>query len=128
MQTGTRKHSLGNPFRLRNKSDITVLYSKGQRTNHYIVSVLSLFEESTTPKMEAVFIASKRIFKKAHQRNKAKRLLREAFRKNKPFHLLKSEHPKRILLAISLTKAGKLDYKTIENSLKECLQKMKPDA
>ena len=82
MKDDSIKFTLSKKERLHKKIDIEHLFSKGKKNTSFpltIIHVNSLEEQDS----KVIFLASKRIFQKAHQRNKVKRILREVYRLNK---------------------------------------------
>jgi ribonuclease P protein component len=76
--------TLGKEERLSRKKLIEELYSEGKSIKTPAIVLLYKFVELPTSfPAQAMFTASKRIFKRAHDRNRVKRLLREAYRKQK---------------------------------------------
>lgn len=72
---------------------------------------------------QAMFVVPKRIFKKAHDRNKLKRRMKEAYRLCKSdFYNSLAQTNKKIILAFIYTAKKKEDFLTIENSVKKLLE------
>lgn len=72
--------------KLKNKKDISLLFEQGKRFSHKELSILSLKKEGLESPKISVSV-SKRLFKKAVERNRIKRLLRESYRLNKELFL-----------------------------------------
>ncbi len=69
--------------------------------------------------------ASKRQLKKAVHRNRAKRLAKEAYRKNKSsFYAFLNTKDFVVLLALIYSASKLLPHNTVENSLKDVLQRL----
>jgi len=78
------KYTCGKAERLSRKKWIQELFDKGSSFNFYPYRILSLPHPDTTAAANQVmFSVSKRLFKKAADRNKVKRRMREAYRLNK---------------------------------------------
>ena len=100
-----------------------VLFSKGKSFTAYPVKVVYI----ETPvdlifPAQAMFVAPKRSFKRAHDRNKLKRRMREVYRLNKaPFYEeLKSTNRKLIVAFIYVSKKQE-EYPAIEKSILKLL-------
>ncbi|MCC6600284.1 MAG: ribonuclease P protein component [Crocinitomicaceae bacterium] len=78
------KRTLSKEERLTRKKIIEDLYENGASIR--ITSLILVYKVCLLPvdfPAQVMFSASKRIFKKAHDRNRVKRLMREAYRKQK---------------------------------------------
>jgi ribonuclease P protein component len=76
-----RKYTLGKKERLKSRKKIEALFSSGQRFT--IVPFLVYYrvhKDAEPPLLEAGFNASKKNFKRAVDRNRAKRIIREVYR------------------------------------------------
>jgi len=86
MKDASLKFTLSKEERLHRKIEIEFLFSKGKK---YTIFPLTLIHTKSLDgdETKVIFLASKRTFPKAYQRNKAKRVLKEVYRLNK--HLVK---------------------------------------
>lgn len=96
-----------------------ILFNRGKSTVSYPIKLVYL----ETPvgliyPAQAMFVAPKRSFKRAHDRNKLKRRMREAYRLNKLsyYETLKRESKKMLLAFIYIGKKIE-NYDSIENSI-----------
>jgi len=81
--TGVR-HTLCKDERLSRRKIIETLHEKGVAIKSPAIILVYLPSELPVDfPAQAMFSASKRLFKRAHDRNRVKRLLREAYRKQK---------------------------------------------
>ena len=108
MKDDSLTYTLSKEERLHSKVEIDFLFSKGKK---YTVFPLTLIYTKSLNEAEikVIFLASKRSFPKAHQRNKAKRTLREVYRLNK--HLV----PANTFIGLSL-----LNKKYTFSELEKC--------
>lgn len=76
--------SFGKDYKLCSKKQIETIFQakKTVRVYPFVVHYLLPEEKHKVP-FQLVFSVPKRLFKKAHDRNRIKRLMRETFRKNK---------------------------------------------
>jgi ribonuclease P protein component len=114
MKEDSIKFTLSKKERLHKKLEIEYLFSKGRKHTSFPISIIyckSLSKEDT----KVIFLASKRTFPKAHQRNKAKRVLREVYRLNK------HQIPENIFIGVSILNK-KFSYPLIEDSFQKAIQ------
>ncbi len=115
--------------RLNSKKTIDQLFKKGsEKTNSvflYPFRVVCLFQPSNEKKTISIIISvSKRLFKKAVDRNLIKRRIREAYRLNK--NLIYSDESIIFPSDIAFIYVGKeiLTFEQIENKMKVVLKKI----
>ncbi|MBL7894804.1 MAG: ribonuclease P protein component [Bacteroidia bacterium] len=70
--------------RLCSKKQIEYLFKEGKSKSAYPVKLIYVaFPDDPNPQIKAMFVAPKKKFRDAHQRNKLKRRMREAYRLQK---------------------------------------------
>lgn len=98
--------SFGKEYKLCSKKIIGQLFEKGSRLSSFPFSLTYGFEAlpNQTAPFQVVISVPKRLFKRAHDRNRIKRLIRECLRKNKYIleDFLASESNKRGQMALFL--------------------------
>jgi ribonuclease P protein component len=77
------QQSFGKEHKLKSKIEIEDIFAKKQSFRNYPLTLHINYFVSTNPELKFVTSAPKRLFKRAHDRNRIKRLMREAIRKNK---------------------------------------------
>ncbi len=102
-----------------------ILFSKGSSGSAYPVKLMCVDAGAGLPSpAQAMFVAPKRSFKRAHDRNKLKRRMREVYRLQKSelyAHL--NENNKNVLLAFIYTGKKIEDYKLIEAAIVKLLDR-----
>ena len=84
MHKSSERHTLSKSERLSRRKIIEALHARGSSVKSPAIILVYLpCELPVEFPAQAMFSASKRLFKRAHDRNRAKRLLREAYRKQK---------------------------------------------
>lgn len=79
------RNSFSKNDRLKNKRHIDLLFSEGQSIMVYPLRLIYIpIPYSTKKELKVGVSVSKRLFKKAVDRNRLKRLMRECYRLNKP--------------------------------------------
>ena len=101
------------------KKNIDLLFLKGSNAICYPLKLIYLETEiDYVNPCQAMFVVPKRVFKRAHDRNKLKRRVREAYRLNKAgfYEVLRTKNKKIILSFLYVGKKIE-DYKQIENAV-----------
>lgn len=119
--------SFGKEYKLCSKKIIGQLFEKGSRLSSFPFSLTYGFETLPNPTVpfQVIISVPKRIFKRAHDRNRVKRLVRECFRKNKYIleDFLTSESNKRGQMALFLVYRfnEEPDYETLMKKVSKLL-------
>lgn len=109
--------------KLKSRKWIGQLFAEGKSISVFPLKLVYLQADHDSPfRIQAGVSVSKRSFRRAVERNRMKRLLREAYRKNK-FLIYGSENTKNYIFMFIYLGNKALDYKTIEERMKELLQK-----
>jgi len=121
------KQSFHKHERLKSKKQIEFLFKHGKHINVAPIKFIYLLQDVSpvNTNNKAMFIAPKKLFKNAPDRNKLKRRMRESYRLNKElFNLNLSSKNKVATLAIIYTNKVICDYKTINASIQKLLLKI----
>lgn len=117
----------GKEYKLCSKKIIERLFEKGSRLNSFPFSLTYGYETLPDPTVhfQVVISVPKRIFKRAHDRNRIKRLVRECLRKNKHIleDFLSSESNKKGQMALFLVYRfnEEPDYDTLMRKMSKLL-------
>jgi len=118
------RHTFNKKEKLKSKNLIDQLFIEGQSVSCYplrLVYLPVLFEDGIT--IKASVAVSKRLFKRAVERNNIKRLIRESYRLNKNSYFNNSTtHYALMILYIGNKKPT---YSTIEDAMTCVLKKLK---
>ena len=117
MQTFTKAE------RLCSKVLIDKLVETGKSFNSFPFRIIWLEVVENSAPVQVVISVPKRIFKSAVDRNRLKRLTREGYRLNKQF-LYDTLNNKKILLMLVYTSKTIIEYKEMEEKIKEVLQRL----
>ena len=117
MQTFTKAE------RLCSKVLIDKLVETGKSFNSFPFRIIWLEVVENSASVQVVISVPKRIFKSAVDRNRLKRLTREGYRLNKQF-LYDALNNKKILLMLVYTSKTIIEYKEMEEKIKEALQRL----
>jgi ribonuclease P protein component len=118
--------SFGKEYKLCSQKIIDLIFEKNQKVKQFpfILSYVEMVIPSTKS-FQIVISAPKRIFRKAHERNRIKRLMREAIRKKKvslEIELIKNQ--KQLALFLVYTSKEELKYEIIEQKIEQLLNKL----
>ena len=116
MKENLNKFTLSKEERLHSKLEIDFLFAHGKKHTEFPL-VLIYCNALNKSQTKVILLASKRIFPKAHQRNKAKRILKEVYRLNK--NLV----PANTFIGLSLINK-KATYSQIEDKFKTALTQL----
>lgn len=123
MQQVNKKYGFSREERLRSKKVMGKLFSRNDKEVKSFLAFpykfVFYFQESATASFPEVLISvPKRVFKKAHDRNKIKRLTKEAYRLNK------MEFPKKVYLGLVYVGKEMLDFNLATKSIQKGLAKI----
>lgn len=118
--------TFGKDYKLCSQKLIEKLFQEDQKIKQYPFVLNYSFQELPSKKsFQVVISAPKRIFRKAHDRNRIKRLMREVLRKNKSIleeELIKQK--KQLALFLIYTSKEELEYVILEQKIKLLLIKL----
>lgn len=109
--------------RLKSEKQIGKLFTEGRSTFSFPIKIAFLFSKTETKYQRFGVSVSKRMFKKAVDRNRIKRQMREAYRHNKT--LLQSQTDYSLDLMFIYVGKEKLDYQTIFQGTKKAIAKIR---
>ena len=120
-----RQFTYGKDDKLKSRKVIESLFSGGHSFTVYPLKVLYKIESSEQGVLQAGVAVSKRLFKKAVDRNHVKRLLRESYRIQKKDlkELVKSEQLSVYLFFIYLDKT-KTTFDVLSQTINKCLDRV----
>ncbi|MCE2963620.1 MAG: ribonuclease P protein component [Chitinophagales bacterium] len=121
------KNTLKSYERLKSLKCIDYIFSKeGKSIHEEDLTIRYVLVKISDYPLKAGFSVSKRLYKKAHDRNKYKRWLREAYRTRKTplLEYLKEKELAIHLFLILKTKAEGKTFQDIEKQVESCLQKL----
>ncbi|TNE55691.1 MAG: ribonuclease P protein component [Bacteroidetes bacterium] len=116
----------GKAYKLCSQKAITELFERHQNVRQFpFLLHYATLDLPTSRKFQIVISAPKRIFRKAHDRNRIKRLTREAFRKNK-FILEEflNDRPEQLGLFLIYTGKEEFQYAMIEQKMARLMHKL----
>lgn len=116
----------GKEYKLCSQKAIEHLFQQETKVKNFpFVLHYTPMELPTPERFQVVISAPKRIFRKAHERNRIKRLMREVLRKKK--HGLEdklNEQSQQLALFLIYTSKDELSYAVLENKMEHLLQKL----
>lgn len=120
-----RQFTYGKDDKLKSRKVIESLFNSGHSFTIYPFKVLYKIESSEEGTLQAGVAVSKRLFKKAVDRNHVKRLMRESYRiqKNDLKMMIKSEQVTVYLFFIYLDKT-KTTFALLTETMKKCLERL----
>jgi ribonuclease P protein component len=128
-ETEAVDQKFGKAYKLCSKKAIESLF-KNKKTvkQHPFVVNYAVMDLPTTKTFQVVISAPKRLFRKAHDRNRIKRLMREVIRKKKVIleeHL--SDKGQQLALFLIYTVQDELRYELLEQKMEQILNKLVND-
>lgn len=116
----------GKGYKLCSQRAIELLFKQETKVKNFpFVLHYAQMELETTERFQVVISAPKRIFRKAHDRNRIKRLMREVMRKNKiGLEEKLNEKGQQLALFLIYTSKDELAYTVLENKMENLLQKL----
>lgn len=129
MKTSRMDQKFGKDYKLCSKKAIDSLFEEKNTTKQYpFVFNYRVMELGTEKSFQIVISAPKRIFRKAHERNRIKRLMRELIRKKK---LILEDYLKEEKIQVALflvyTASEELKYQVLEQKMEQLLNKLVND-
>lgn len=111
--------------RLKSRKQIDLLFAKGKAVSAPPVRAIYLFTPDESGSLQAGVTASKKFFKKAVDRNRAKRLLREAYRLQKETLAEQVRATKKTgFVFFVYTDKTIADFDTIKTAMGKCLERL----
>jgi len=114
----------GKAYKLCSQVKIEQLFEQKKTIKKYPLTIHYLITEDNIEKpFQIVISAPKKIFRKAHERNRIKRLMKETFRKNKlTLERFLNQEQKKVYLFLVYTSNEELDYKTLMKKTKQLIE------
>jgi len=118
-------YSLGKNERLKSRKAIDALFARHNVCNIFPVRVFFSIEDKNEFEIKAGFGCSKKYFKRAVHRNRAKRLMREAYRTQKEFlYQTVKENKKSVHLFFLFADNELSDYRQMQSAIAATLQRI----
>lgn len=125
-----KRYTLGKAEKLKSRKAIAGLFAKGDSIHSYPVRAIyrrveDLSDDKINCRSQVAFVAGKRRYRRAVDRNRIKRLMRESYRLNKHILLDAAEHSE-IAVHLMMVYTGKkiLSQKEITSSTIAVLQRL----
>ena len=120
------KNTFKKTERLHSRKRIEVLFAGGKHIQAAPLKLIYLLTDTElNSPAQAMFVVPKRLFKKAHDRNKLKRRMKEAYRLTKnSFYASLNEKNKKVIMAFLYTGKKSEDYDAISVSLLKLLSNL----
>jgi len=114
----------GKSYKLCSQVKIEQLFEQKKTVKKYPLTAHYLLTEDNIEKpFQIVISAPKKIFRKAHERNRIKRLMKETFRKNKlTLETFLNQEQKKVYLFLVYTSNEEFDYKTLMKKTKQLIE------
>lgn len=120
-----KKFTLNKSERLKKTKLIESLFLSGKKLTAFPLRVHYLFVEKEESPLQAAFSASKKNFKRAHERNLIKRKLREAYRLQKlPLQFTSIEKKQPLILFFVYSGKENPDFDLIYSKMGDLLKKL----
>ncbi|HAI85133.1 MAG TPA: ribonuclease P protein component [Chitinophagaceae bacterium] len=111
--------------KLKSRKQIDLLFAQGKAIQTSPVKLTYLYLPQGTTLLQMGVVASKRHFKKAVHRNRAKRLMREAFRlQQQPLHNWLQQHGGQLFLFLSYNHHEIITQQAVIVSVEKILRKL----
>mgnify|MGYP000185710680 CR=1 FL=1 len=118
------KHTFAKSEKLCSKKVIEELFKTSSSVFLYPFKLAYLTrEELTTEAPKVLVTASKRNFKKAHQRNKIKRKIKESYRLSKPYYFSKP-HQITAIAIIFVAKTDAIPFSELQERMEKALKRL----
>ena len=116
----------GKEYKLCSQKAIEHLFQQQTKVRQFpFVMHYAVMELATKRDFQVVISAPKRIFRKAHDRNRIKRLMREVLRKNKaPLESMLQHKNVQVALFFIYTQKEELDHDVLQKKMKLLLEKL----
>lgn len=120
------EHTFGKEEKLKSRKLIASIFEQGFSVNSYPIRAKVLSIDDGEPKIQVTFVASKRYFKKAVDRNRIKRQMKEAYRCCKhTYHPSWIASNKSLYIVFIYNTNHKEDYTVISKGVEKVLNKIK---
>lgn len=118
--------SFGKEYKLCSQKAIEALFQQQLKVKQFpFVLHYAAMELPTDKRFQVVISAPKRIFKKAHDRNRIKRLMREVIRKKKlTLEQVLEAKNQQLALFLIYTNREELEYSVLEHKMEQLITKL----